>query len=39
MLKGIEIDKSEYERELIRKHQHFTNVLGGAKNEIKKDRS
>ena len=29
MLKGLEIDKSEYERELVRKHNHFTNILGG----------
>lgn len=33
MLKGIEIDKSEFERELIRKHEHFTRILGGNKKE------
>ena len=33
MLKGIEIDKSEYERELIRKLEHFTKILGGNKKE------
>ena len=27
MLKGIEIDKGEYERELIRKHNHFIKAL------------
>jgi hypothetical protein len=39
MLKGIEIDKSEFERELVRKHEHFTRVLGNNKNELKKDRN
>jgi hypothetical protein len=31
MLKGFEIDKSEIEREVIRRHQHFVTSLKEGK--------